>query len=441
MKMLRALSLLAFAALLGFVMSSCGDTCEQTITHTVYEPVYMSFAEMRAPGAIAAQASSGLKDPGKIYFKDQMLFVNERNKGVHIFDNSNPAAPRNVGFIAIPGNYDLAIRGNQLFADSYTDLVIINIEDVFNPRVEKRMENSLPYAQFVNGVQLDPSKGVVKEWVEKVVTETVPCNRGGLFGRNGRDNQTMDMASPAGPSFGGGNAGFSGKGGSELTNGVSGSMARFILVDQYLYTAANSVLSPYDLSDISNPIKQANINMSFEIETMFPYNGNLFLGSPSGMYIYSLSNPLAPSYVSMYEHMTGCDPVVVKGTTAYVTIRTGNTCNGWQNTLEVIDIANVNAPTMLASYSMVNPHGLGISSNSDNTLFVCDGDAGLKIFDATKPLEISQNLIKTYSEIHAYDVIPLKDNTLMMIGEDGLYQYDFSDVNNVKQLSVVPVEK
>ncbi|HHN47860.1 MAG TPA: hypothetical protein ENN08_02830, partial [Bacteroidales bacterium] len=51
------------------------------------------------------------------------------NQGIHVVDNSNPASPQIISFIAIPGNYDLAIRGNILFADSYIDLVALDISD------------------------------------------------------------------------------------------------------------------------------------------------------------------------------------------------------------------------------------------------------------------------------------------------------------------------
>ena len=38
----------------------------------------------------------------------------------------------------------------------------------------------------------------------------------------------------------------------------------------------------------------------------------------------------------------------------------------------------------------------------------------------------------------ALDVIPI-NNVLLMIAEDGLYQYDYSDINNLELLSVIPI--
>jgi hypothetical protein len=85
---------------------------------------------------------------------------------------------------------------------------------------------------------------------------------------------------------------------------------------------------------------------------------------------------------------------------------------------------------------MDEPYGLGID---DNILFICDGSAGLKIYDASDPMSIDQNKIKQYSEIDAWDVIPLGD-VLLMIGSDGLYQYDYTDLENIRELSVIPIE-
>ena len=38
------------------------------------------------------------------------------------------------------------------------------------------------------------------------------------------------------------------------------------------------------------------------------------------------------------------------------------------------------------------------------------------------------------------DVIPFEDY-LFMIGDDGFYQYDYSDLQNIQQISFIPVKK
>ena len=86
---------------------------------------------------------------------------------------------------------------------------------------------------------------------------------------------------------------------------------------------------------------------------------------------------------------------------------------------------------------MTNPHGLG---KDGNTLFICDGTAGLKVFDATNPTTISTTPVVTFFNIQATDVIPF-NNKLLMIGDDGLYQYDYTNVQNISLLSKIVVEK
>ena len=417
--------------------TGCTDDCEQTYTRTVYEPVYMSYADMRSASAIETQAPAQLKDPGKLHLKDSYLYVNERGKGIHIINNSNPAAPQKVAFLKIPGNYEIAVRGNALYADSYVDLLVFDVSDMAHPTLTNRMENVLPYETFVNGATLDPSKGVVKEWVERQETVTVSCNNrwnGGMV-----EDDMVPLQNSTITTSGGTVSNGSGKGTTnDITNGVSGSMARFVLVDEYLYTASSNVLSAIDLSTLSKPVKRGETQVPILIETLFAYGSNLFIGASNGMYIYSISDKANPSYVSTYFHLTACDPVVVKDNYAYVTLRTGNTCSGWENLLQVVDLSNIYSPTMVASYTMSNPHGLAIQGS---TLFLCDGAAGLKVFDATEINAIGNNLIRQYNDIQATDVIPFNGHYLMMIGSNGLYQFDFEDVNNIKQISVIPVEK
>jgi hypothetical protein len=127
--------------------------------------------------------------------------------------------------------------------------------------------------------------------------------------------------------------------------------------------------------------------------------------------------------------------VVVNGDLAWVTLRSGNACAGFTNQLEVINISNARSPKHVKTYPMQNPHGLGIDRS---TLFLCEGEYGLKVFDIKDHLKVDQNLKEHFTGHDAVDVIPL-GNTLLLIGKDGLYQYDYSDLNEMKLLSKIPV--
>ena len=71
-----------------------------------------------------------------------------------------------------------------------------------------------------------------------------------------------------------------------------------------------------------------------------------------------------------------------------------------------------------------------------NLLFVCDGDSGLKIYDATNPLTCGDNMLENFTDIHASDVIPY-NNIAIVIGDDGIRQYDYSDLSNFVLLSSI----
>ena len=116
---------------------------EYTEVFTANYPVYMSWEELRA--SVKMTESRELVNPGKIYFKDGYIFINEELKGIHVFDNQDPANPQNIGFVEVPGNVDIAIKDNILYADSYVDLVAIDISDVNNPVEVKRVKDIFPY--------------------------------------------------------------------------------------------------------------------------------------------------------------------------------------------------------------------------------------------------------------------------------------------------------
>ena len=166
-----------------------------------------------------------------------------------------------------------------------------------------------------------------------------------------------------------------------------------------------------------------------------PRNDELFVGAQSGMHIIDISNRNQPEQLSTYRHATNCDPVIVDGDVAYVTLRSGTECEGWENQLDVIDISNLRSPRLMHTFPMHNPHGL---SKDGDALFICDGDDGLKVFDASELAVLDQQLLAHDRSIQAYDVIAY-NGIAMLIGDDGLHQYDYSDLNNIRHLSTITV--
>jgi hypothetical protein len=215
------------------------------------------------------------------------------------------------------------------------------------------------------------------------------------------------------------------------SNGKGGSMARFAIEGDHLYTLDTYQLKVFDIKNPQNPNFASALSLNNDIETIFPYQNHIFIGTQTGMIILDNANPALPEYLSTYAHIRSCDPVVVQGKYAYVTLRAGNFCGRGENVLEVIDISNLQNPSLVKSYPMTSPYGLGIDGNQ---LFVCDGSAGLKFFNATDPLNLVQT--KQISNLNTYDVIPWQ-NRLLLIGADGLFQYSYAG----DLISSIPVVK
>jgi len=406
-------------------LSGCMDKTVERVTYKANVPVYMPFTEFR--NSFSKGEATEITNPGKIYFKDNYLFVNEVGKGIHVIDNSDPANPQKVGFYEIMGNVDMAIRGNILFADSYIDLLAIDISDINNPVEIGRIENIFPEV-FPEGdkwypyAMVDKSEGVIIDWkVETVTEEREPGSTWG--GWIYMDEMKLMSANDAGSNWSAG-------------AGTAGSMARFMLNDKYLHVIAHPwMLKTINVEDAEKMKILDSLNVNRNCETLFMLGEKMFVGTTTGMLIYDVADAAKPKLISHYDHITACDPVVADGEYAYVTLRTGNRCANGQNLLEVIDISSITAPFLVKSYPMYNPHGLGIDGN---LLFICDGTAGLKVYDRSDPLDIINKKLAHYPDFFAFDVIPM-DGVLMLVGEDGIYQYDYSDPANIVQISHIPI--
>lgn len=223
--------------------------------------------------------------------------------------------------------------------------------------------------------------------------------------------------------------------GSDYNSGTGGSMARFACIGDHLYVVDDYYLQTFDISDSSKIVRTSRIgtNWSSNIETIFPKDSLLFLGSTNGMYIYNLNDPAKPSFISMMVHFTSCDPVVVQGRYAYVTLRTDNevgSCSRGVNQLQVVDISSLSNPIVKGTYEMVNPKGLAIDGN---LLFVCDG-MELVVMDVTNPLQVTET--KRFElDSTPYDVIA-KNGTLILSNSSGLKQYSYTG-GSVQEISTI----
>jgi hypothetical protein len=421
-----------FLIVLATIVSGCSDKCQVTNSYVYYEPVYKSLAQIKSE--IGLQSPKELNSIGKIYYKDQKIYINEVAKGIHIIDNADPANPKPLHFLNIPGNFDLAILGNTLYADSYLDLVAFDISSLDQIKEVNRIENLFDHSSHL-GFSYSTQQGILTDWkmVKNISVRENDCKRqiqpwGGYYYGNGIviDDVVAFKANGSNTTL---NAG--------ANPGKGGSLARFTISNNRLYVLDNSFLEVVDISNQREMKQKGETQITWQAETLFPNNNNLFVGTQSGMIVFDLANPDSPVSISKLEHVRTCDPVVVEGDYAYVTLRNGNTCGGFTNQLDVINIKDIKKPVLQKTYLMTNPHGLGIDNG---ILFICDGADGLKIFDAKDVNKITDNKLAHYDKLTTSDIIPFQ-NVAMMIGEEGLYQYDYSDIKNIKLLSKLSIVK
>lgn len=158
------------------------DSCipqQEPQSMTGYRPVYLSFEAMRQ---IEIQPPQPMKQAGKIYIKDNYLFVNEPNKGIHIINNSNPEIPKKVAFLKIPASVDMAAKGTFLYVDNGTDLVVLDITNPEKVQLIKRVEKVFTTQLFPPEVGVyfecvDPTKGVVVGWDKVTFSQKPICRR------------------------------------------------------------------------------------------------------------------------------------------------------------------------------------------------------------------------------------------------------------------------
>lgn len=387
---------------LGFV--SCDKEDSEYADYLVARPLIMTKAEFR--NSVDIVSPLPINESGKIYAYKDYIFVNDKYKGVHVIDNSNPVSPQKIAFIKIAGNVDVSVKDDILYADSLTDLIVLDISNMESITIVNRMEDVLrenmvwPFeADFIEYDGLDYENEIVVGW-ETVTERRLIEEYEQRFG--GPDVLFAEVANDAG-----GNT------------GQGGSLARFKIVNDYLYAVDSHSINVFNISDLENPQDLEDVYAGFDIETIFNRDDQLFLGSMRGMYIYDISSPATPTFISEFQHGTACDPVVVDGDYAYVTLRGGNQCGATESGLFIVDISNISNPVLSETYAMDEPYGLGIK---DEKLFVCDGASGLKVYDKTDISDLKS--LNHFKDIITFDVIPLEEN-LLMVGDEVLYQYKY----------------
>lgn len=151
------------------------DYVDYDVKHDGYVPVYGTQADLE----ISFQPARQVVDPGKIYIYGKYLLVNEKNAGIHVFDNEDPAAPKSVGFIRILGSFDMAVRNNTLYAGHFGSISAIDLNSFEDLAVRETLtlDNwnygvAPPPGEYFDCV--DATKGPVVGW-ERTTSKYFDC--------------------------------------------------------------------------------------------------------------------------------------------------------------------------------------------------------------------------------------------------------------------------
>ena len=396
------------------LFSACiKDTLKQTKTYTIYSAVYKQKSDVLA--SVNGNATEPVEHAGKIYIKGNYIYLNEVNQGIHIIDNSNPSSPLQIAFLSIPGNLDIAIKGNILYADMYSDLLALDITDPRHAKLTGTVANLFTGRAYINGIQSTTTDQVAVDWIKKDTTVMADqvyfgnCN-GCLF----------DM----GPALS-----------ASTSTGTAGSMAGMVLINDYLYAITEMhSLGIVDISNAPVPKLDTSFFAGYDLQTIFPFEDKLFLGSAVGMFMYDVSDPQHPASLGEFSHGRACDPVITDGHYAYVTLHAGDGCGGDANELHVIDVNDLLHTHLIKTYPLTKPTGL---SKDGDLLFICDNTA-VKVYNAAAPDALQ--LLQQITSNEPYDIIAA-NNKAMVVCDKGLYQYDYSDINHIRLLSFFATKK
>ena len=333
---------------------------------------------------------SRLTSPVNMYLADSLLFVSDQNSGVHVYSVKDQARPAEKMRIPISNNAGVAVKGDIIYANSGNAILALRMHDDSLYDVVKVINNAVYYPGGYAMYDGPVSCG---------------CAR---------------------------NTAVSAAGGTETGNsGMGGSYAVFAVIDSFLYYIDKTGLVTMDISTPGDPRELSRTYVDWSVETLFPTQKYLFLGGSTGMFILDRKDPRAPVKIGGISHFRSCDPVVVRDSLAYVTLRSGNRCGDNKDELMVVNIADPSNPFVVSETGVPTPYGLAIR---DSLLYVAKGANGFALYDVIDPK--NPRLQSQWSAPDARDFIWYK-NAVYIMGMSNVMIYNADDPNNPRKLATI----
>ena len=131
----------SLAILLSGCLEESDDTPFISPTLSRYDPLFTTRAELE--NSFAIQPEQPLNRSGKVLAYQELLFVVDPYRGVHVYDNTNVDNPQKLQFIRVLGIQDIALKENILYADNAVDIIGIDVQDIARPVLRSRLRNVL----------------------------------------------------------------------------------------------------------------------------------------------------------------------------------------------------------------------------------------------------------------------------------------------------------
>jgi hypothetical protein len=330
-----------------------------------------------------------ITSPHNIYRYDTLLLVSDSLNGLLVYSVANEKAPRYKTRIPLKGNSGMAMKDSIIYANSWGGILAMRIVNDTDYEVTAVIKDD-PYHSGMSYFEGD-------DYV--AMYEGFSC-AGGPLGVT------------EGASVDGSNKG---------SSGVGGSYAIFAVIDSFLYYMNGRAIVTMDISDAALPRKLSETYVDWSIETLFPTDTYLFIGGSGGMYVMDRAHPSHPTVIGSVTHFRAKDPVVVKDSMAYVTLRVGNDARAFADELMVVNIASVASPKLVKEIPLATPYGLAIA---DSLLYVAQGRNGWTLFGLSNPQ--SPVSLKKWTTPDVKDFIWI-DNRLYVMCFDKVRIYSVAD--------------
>ena len=126
-------------------------------------------------GDIRSEAPQSIAASGTIFLRDTLLFMLEQYKGIHVFSLKDSIQTVNLAFIKIPAITDFTLSDHYIYADSWKDIVVVDISNLYQAHETSRLRDLLNPSMFpplYDGYFecVDESKGAIIGWEDAVLT-------------------------------------------------------------------------------------------------------------------------------------------------------------------------------------------------------------------------------------------------------------------------------